>query len=239
VTGSVRRPDLSIIIPAYNEGSNLSATIDDAIRVLTSGESQITYELIVVDDGSNDGTGPLADVIANERDHVSVVHHSANQGFGAALRKGFSVARGTFVTVIPADGEVRVSEALALHALAGDADLVVSRRIRSMPLHREILTRAFHQLQRLVLGFNPEGMDGIFVARRSVVESTPLHSTTGLLQFELFMHCMSRGCSIRRGVMHASPRYGGASKVTRVLSVAKTLREMWGLRSAIDVSRPQ
>jgi glycosyltransferase involved in cell wall biosynthesis len=231
--------DLSIIIPAYNEGSNLSATIDESTRMLAGAESQVSYELIVVDDGSSDGTGRLADAIANEREHVRVVHHSANQGFGAALRTGFSVAQGAFVTVIPADGEVRVGEALALYALAGDADLVVSSRIRSMPLHREILTKAFHQLQHLVLGFNPAGMDGIFVARRTVVEATPLHSTTGLLQFELFMHCVRRGCSIRRGVMQASPRYSGASKVTKVLSVAKTLREMWKLRASVEARRSQ
>ena len=224
--------DLSIVIPAFNEGSNLAVVVEETVRRLDETRDTSAYELIIVDDGSTDDTALIADNLATLHPRVKVARHAKNLGFGAALRSGFACSTGEFVTVIPADGEVRIDEALKLFSLAHQADLVVSSRVRShsTPLYRALMTAAFHWFQKTLLRFDPSGMEGIFVARRAVLEATPVRSSTGLFQFELFMRCSQRGRTIRHGVVRITPRLGGQSKVTNLPALLKTFFELWALR---------
>src|SRR5438876_118089 len=107
-------PELSIVVPAFNEAGNLERVIERTISTLDNAAWLRGYEVIVVDDGSGDGTGQLAEQLAGTHRAVSVVHHAANRGFGAAVRSGYAAAHGRFVSVVPADGEVGVDQALTL-----------------------------------------------------------------------------------------------------------------------------
>jgi len=224
---------LTVVIPAFNEGQNLSAVVESTLRTLGEQPWGHGAQLVVVDDGSVDDTGAVARRLAERDDRVFVAVHPANRGFGAAVRTGYAASTGEFVTTIPADGEVKIEEALKLLSLmdgADGADLAVSRRIRSMPAHREWLTRTFHALMRSLTGFDSSDMDGIFVIRRAILEQLPLQSTTGLVHAEVLMRCVRRGCSVRTGTMQASPRLSGQSKVANVRTVAKIFIELVKLR---------
>ncbi len=86
---------ISVIVPAYNE----AATIAEALRRITA--VGLDLEVVVVDDGSTDGTGDLADAFARDDPRVRVLRHGRNRGKGAALRTGFAAATGA--VVIPQD----------------------------------------------------------------------------------------------------------------------------------------
>jgi len=73
---------LSLFFPAYNEEGNIKNTVEKAIPVLKNVASK--YELLIVDDGSKDKTGEIADKLAEEYSFIRVVHHHPNQGYGAA-----------------------------------------------------------------------------------------------------------------------------------------------------------
>jgi glycosyltransferase involved in cell wall biosynthesis len=222
--------DLTIVVPAFNEGGNVGVVIERSLRTLDAGSFAGAFEIIVVDDGSTDETWAIADGVAAREPRVIVVRRQANGGFGAAVRDGYALARGTYVTIIPADGEVDVEEALKLLAIVDGADVVVSRRLRDLGQHREWLTRSFHWLTRRLTGFDPTGMDGIFVIRRDVLQQIPLHSTTGLVNNELLMHCVRRRCTMRSGTMQTNPRISGVSKVVNARTMAKILWELLTLR---------
>src|SRR6266850_5879511 len=82
------RMGLSAVLPAFNEEENILATVE-AVRTAVLKVTG-NFEIIVVDDGSLDRTGEIADALAREDGRVRVIHHEGNRGYGAALRSGFS-----------------------------------------------------------------------------------------------------------------------------------------------------
>jgi glycosyltransferase involved in cell wall biosynthesis len=224
---------LSVVIPAFNEEANVGPVVERTGRVL-DGETWIEgYEIIVVDDGSTDRTGEVADALAARHDNVHVVHHRKNGGFGAAIRSGYAAAAGTYSSAIPADGEVEIEQVLNLLRDNLDADLVISRRDRTVVVRREVLSRAWNGLMRLIVGFDLRGMDGIYVIRTDLVRGFTLRSNTGLVNLEILVQCARRGVLTRSGIMRASPRLSGASKVTNVRTMSKLTWEMVKLRMAL------
>src|SRR5690349_15262924 len=97
-------PSLSVFFPMYNEAAAISGTVERA-RTALEGLGIAEYELIIVDDGSQDGTAELADGLAARLPRVRVVHHEINQGYGAALSTGFGAARYDWVMYTDGDGQ--------------------------------------------------------------------------------------------------------------------------------------
>jgi glycosyltransferase involved in cell wall biosynthesis len=93
-------PDVSVIIPAYNEAEGIGGTLDELLGVL--GPSGRRYEVLLVDDGSGDGTGDAA-----SRDDVRVIRHRRNRGYGSALKTGVVAARAPVVAFYDGDGQFR------------------------------------------------------------------------------------------------------------------------------------
>ena len=108
---------VSIVIPAFNE----SASIDDVVGVLRS--ACVWHEVIVVDDGSGDGTGERAAAAG-----ATVIRHPYNKGNGAAVKSGIRRATGEFILIVDADGQHPPEDALRLVARLGEYDLVVGAR---------------------------------------------------------------------------------------------------------------
>jgi glycosyltransferase involved in cell wall biosynthesis len=227
---------LSVIVPAFNEEDNLATVIMDTTAHLDQAAVG-SYEIIVVDDGSRDGTGRVADELADRYSQVKVVHHDRNRGFGAAVRSGYAAATGHYITQIPADGEIAIGEALTLLSAIGSNDIIASRRERTPSLHRDVLTGTFHFLIRLLFGFNGSGLDGIFVIRGDLLKELPLCSSTGLVNLETLMRCSRRGLKMARGVVRVSPRLSGRSKVANVTTMARLFLEIVALRRVIAGER--
>ena len=102
-TGTVEALLVSVVIPAFNEAAMLQPTLSTVCRYMESLEPQYRWELIVVNDGSRDQTGPIADLFAASHRSVRVVHHPRNCGLGQALRSGFEASRGDYVVVLDSD----------------------------------------------------------------------------------------------------------------------------------------
>ena len=145
----VSPPDLSIVIPAYNERHRLPTTLADIDHVLT-GTTQ-SYEVIVSDDGSTDGTDLLVAELATGAPWLVLVRSDVNRGKGHAVKVGMQAARGTRVLFCDADGATPMSELQRLHrALMEGADIVVGSRaihapgvVRDTKLHRRVMGRIY------------------------------------------------------------------------------------------------
>jgi len=99
----VHFPLVSVIIPAFNEAAMLRSTLTAVSRYMESLEDRYRWELIVINDGSTDQTGNLAEEFAAARSGVRVLHHPQNLGLGQALRSGFDLSRGKYVVVLDSD----------------------------------------------------------------------------------------------------------------------------------------
>ncbi len=122
------RPLLSLVLPAYNESAILQTNLTTLADYLRGLESRYRWEMVVVDDGSTDGTGAIADEFARTHPGVRVVHHVVNMNLGQALRTGFAHCRGDFVVVLDVDLSYEPShvERLLSTLESTQADVVVA-----------------------------------------------------------------------------------------------------------------
>jgi glycosyltransferase involved in cell wall biosynthesis len=97
------KPLVSIVAPAYNEAAIIQSNLIDLCHYLRSIEREYRWELIIVNDGSRDHTGELADAFACSRDNVHVIHHVRNAGLGQALRSGFAHSQGVYIVTLDLD----------------------------------------------------------------------------------------------------------------------------------------
>jgi len=149
-------PDLSIVIPAYNEEQRLERTVRDAVAYFRA--SGRDFELIVVDDGSRDGTSALARQLSDELPEVHLIRLAANHGKGYAVRTGVVNARGRSVLFADADGATPFEEIERLEiALAEGAAVAVGSRalvaqgVRvQAKFYRHVIGRTFHTLVKLL-----------------------------------------------------------------------------------------
>jgi glycosyltransferase involved in cell wall biosynthesis len=231
-------PNFSIVVPAFNEGENVTPVVREIVTTLDANPWVGPYEVVLVNDGSRDDTGAVMDRLKQELPQLSVWHHDVNRGFGAALRTGFTHSRGKAVSFITADGEIGIDQALRLYKEMADYDLLLSGRERTVGADRKILTWGVDLMMRLILGFWHDGSVGIYIVKGDLLRSMPLYSDTGLANLEVILFCQDRKLKIgKSGVTQARPRLSGQSKVTNLPTILRTLWEMWRLRWRIRRQR--
>jgi glycosyltransferase involved in cell wall biosynthesis len=103
VDGKANRPLVSIVVPAYNEASIAEKHLSILCQYMDSLEDEYRWEMIVVNDGSSDGTGELAEAFARTRDNVHVLHHMNNFGIGEAFKSAFDLCRGDYIVTLDLD----------------------------------------------------------------------------------------------------------------------------------------
>jgi glycosyltransferase involved in cell wall biosynthesis len=119
------KESLTIFIPAFNESKNIEKTIA-TINKAHKTSRNLTLEIIIVNDGSTDDTGLIADKLSRANKTISVIHNKENQGLGAGFRKALSEAHGKYFLFVPGDNDLPRELLSALFKNAGQADLVVS-----------------------------------------------------------------------------------------------------------------
>ncbi|MFZ0299870.1 MAG: dolichyl-phosphate beta-glucosyltransferase [Candidatus Sulfotelmatobacter sp.] len=150
----------SIVIPAYNEGTRLGATLERVLGYLRAQGWSAEAEVIVVNDGSRDNTADLVRGVAEKNPMLRLVENPGNRGKGYAVRNGMLNARGEVVVFSDADLSSPIEEMpKLLAALAGGADIAIGSRwlraemqTRRQSLHRQLFGRVFNLLLRIILG---------------------------------------------------------------------------------------
>ncbi|MGO9313090.1 MAG: glycosyltransferase family 2 protein, partial [Syntrophobacteraceae bacterium] len=131
-------PKLSVVVPCYNEERTLAKSIN---RVLQIADNSLSLEIIIVDDGSKDGSLAIANSLQKQHpETIVLLRHDKNQGKGASLRTGFKKATGDFVAIQDADLEYNPQDLrkLIVPLIENDADVVLGSRFLSYGAHRVI-----------------------------------------------------------------------------------------------------
>jgi dolichol-phosphate mannosyltransferase len=173
-------PDLTIVIPTYNERERLPELVDALFSATREGG--IELQLVIVDDNSPDGTGAAADDLARSR-RIQVVHRSGKLGLGTAVVAGFEVAAAPIVGVMDADFSHPPSLVPKLLAAqrTTDADLVVASRYvpggstPNWPFQRKLLSRIACLLARPLSPIR-DAASGFFLLRRAVAQGVTIHA---------------------------------------------------------------
>jgi dolichol-phosphate mannosyltransferase len=224
---------LSIVVMAYNEAPSIVSVLEEIDATLA--REGYPYEVIVVNDGSTDGTGEAAVRYGRSRPHVLTLHHEVNRGIGEVYRSGFGAARGELVTFLPADGQFPADIVKRFVPLMARADLVVSR----FDPHRRTLTaRTLSMCERLLyrvlFGRLPE-FRGIMMFRRSLLAEMgiqPGGRGWGVLM-EILVRSARAGLHIESMHITLRPRAAGVSKVNNMKSVVANVRQALELRRTL------
>ena len=207
---------ISAFFPAYNDVGSIGKIIHTMAWLLPKLTKD--YEIVVVDDGSQDGTGDLLRMLAREYPFLKIIHHGVNRGYGAALITGFANCSKDLVFYTDGDGQYDVEELpLLLQALTDEADLVNGYKIsRSDPKHRIIAGRIYQLLMRLLFRLNVRDVDCDFrLFRRSLLADTQLTCDSGVICVEMMKRFQARGCRIVEVPVHHYHRSHGSSQFFR------------------------
>jgi len=208
-----RAPGLTMFFPAYNDAGTIASLViqaQEAIRELTPD-----FEIIVVNDGSRDHTGQIADELARTYPNVRVIHHTVNRGYGGALRSGFAAATKDLVAYTDGDAQYDPSEIAALWARLGDdADVVTGYKIsRSDPLHRIVIGRLYHHTVKLLFALRIRDVDCDFrLMRREVFDRVKLERDSGVICLELMRKIQDAGLRTVEVPVHHYHRTHGRSQ---------------------------
>jgi glycosyltransferase involved in cell wall biosynthesis len=222
---------ISAVLPAYDEEENIETATRRMAEVLASlglGD----WEVIIIDDGSKDRTGEIADRLAAEDPtHIRVFHHNPNRGYAEALKKGFTSARHQLVFYTDSDLQFDVRELKNLLPLIEDADLVCGFRIyRFDPLSRLVLSWGFNLLVRIVFRIKVRDIDCAFkLFRREVFDKITIESKKFFVDAEVLAKAKYFGFRMAEiGVRHY-PRPAGKSTVrpSHIISTLKELARIW------------
>jgi len=234
-----------IVVPTYNEAENL-VWIVGRLRAAEPG-----VDVIVVDDGSPDGTGAIADGLAAADAGVRVVHRLEKAGLGAAYLHGFAVALEVGYDVIgemDADGSHQPEQLQRLFDALDHADLVIGSRwvpggsVVNWPLTREALSRGGNLYVRMLLGLPVrDSTAGFRLFRRTTLDKIDLGSVRSsgyVFQTELTYRTVQAGLRVVEVPIEFVERVRGDSKMSGAVA-RESLRKItvWGVRERVRRSR--
>jgi glycosyltransferase involved in cell wall biosynthesis len=230
---SKRGVSISVFFPCYNEQGNVARVVGNALKVLDGLGAD--YEIIVVNDGSADETGRIADELAAQHERVRVIHHPQNRGYGAALQSGFRAAAKDLVFYTDGDGQFDLAEMPPLLERIRDCEIVSCYRLhRQDPLVRRINGWCWTRLVCLLFRLKLRDIDCAFkLYRREIFDGMPLCSTGALIDTEVLARAARKGCRIVQQGVHHYPRTAGAQTGANLRVILRAFRELLQLRRQI------
>ena len=226
-------PTITCCVFAWDEVATLRAVVESQLAELE--RLGVPHEVLIIDDGSTDGTGEEADRLARERPAVRVIHHGENRGLGGVYRTGFTGARGKFVTFFPADGQFPASILERYYPLVESWDMVLGNLpARTDKLLGAVLGRVERSLYRALLGEVPR-LEGVFIFRREILARLPLKSEGRgwTVVWELIVRAHRAGLRMVGCPITMLPRTHGASKVNNIRNITANLRQLLALRKLL------
>jgi len=224
-----RQISISVFFPCFNEQENVARTVERALEVLDGLDAD--YEVIIVNDGSSDDTGRIADKIAHDNNRVKVVHHPTNLGYGAALQSGFRAATRELVFYTDGDGQFDIAEMPQLLPSIERFDIVSCYRLnRQDPLTRKINAWCWTKLVCMLFGMKLCDIDCAFkLYRREIFDNIKMVSTGALVDAEILARAVRKGYTVTQTGVHHFPRAAGKQTGADVRVILRAFKELFKL----------
>lgn len=224
---------MTVFYPCYNEEANVERVTLAALRACERLFDD--YEVLIVNDGSRDRTGEIADRLARVHPRVRAVHNQPNRGYGGALARGFREASKPLIFYTDGDGQFDFEEIERILPLLDAHEIVSCYRLsRRDPWPRKVNAALWGALVNVVLKIGLRDVDCAFkIYPKSFIDRIELRSTGALIDAEMLAKARRLGYSIGQlGVQHY-PRTAGAQTGARLSVILRALRELLGLHAHI------
>jgi len=217
-------PDVSVLVPAKDEADNLA----EFVRLTREAMLPLPYavELVIVNDGSHDGTAHLLDDLSAKHPFVKVVTHRAQRGIADALKSGADAARGRVLVYYPADLQYLPSDipSLVEPILAGQADVVTGTK--QGQYNKRLVSAIYNALCRWLFGVRVKDLNSVKAYRREIMEVVPMRPDWHLF---IVVLAASQGFRLAERPVPVHPRRAGSSKfgVSRIPVGVLDLMSVW------------
>jgi glycosyltransferase involved in cell wall biosynthesis len=218
---------VSAFFPCYNDEATIGSVVESVAA--TIDRVGVEGEIIVVNDGSSDGSERVLKRLTETEPRLRVVTHEHNRGYGGALLSGFGSATNQWVFYTDGDGQFDPSELEHLVARASaDIDVVQGYKLnRADSLARKVIGRVYHWFVSFMFGLRVRDTDCDFrLIRRSKLEAIQLEKTTGVICVELVRKLQDTGARFTEVGVHHYPRSHGRSQFFKLTSVVQTLWDL-------------
>ena len=219
--------NISFVFPMFNESENIASTIHKASDF--AGRVCGDYEIIVIDDASNDGSGEIVRKLSAEYKNIKLFRLAKNSKFGGALNEGLMRASKDIVVYTDSDFPAREEDVKKALDLLGECDIVTaySLVIKDLSFKRIVMSRVYNFLVQLLFNLNLRDVNsGLKVYRKKVFDGMKLKSKSPFIDVEIFVEAVRRGFSIRQHGLIFELRAKGHSRISRMDVVARTFWDM-------------
>jgi glycosyltransferase involved in cell wall biosynthesis len=218
---------LSVFFPAYYDEKNIEKVVVAAINVLEELKLK-DYEVIIIEDGSPDKTGEVADMLAEKFSKVRVIHHEKNMGYGATLKDGFLNAKLDYVFYSDGDNQFDLNELKKFVALIPYSDMVIGyRKKKQYSTYRKVTSLAYNFLLRFLFDIDYVDVDCAFkVIKTDLFKKININSVDAFIDAEILLKARLLGYTTTEvGVKHL-PRVDGISTGARPSVIFRTIKEI-------------
>jgi putative flippase GtrA len=223
----ITRASVSVILPAYNEEAVIASTVADVLETLATYTSD--FEVIVVNDGSQDATSAILEGIAAAHPRVTVLHHVVNQGYGAALVTGFVASTKDLVFFMDSDGQFDIRDLERFVPLLQEYDAVLGYRFKRQDSWvRKLNAWGWKVLVQMVFGVSVRDIDCAFkLYPGKFLRELRLETRGAMINTEILYKFTRAGLTYTQvGVLHL-PRKGGQATGAKPAVILRALRELF------------
>lgn len=220
------KPDISIFFPVYNDEKTIEIMVEKCLNVLSDVANQ--YEIIIINDGSPDKSGKIADKIALKNPLVKVIHHEINQGYGAAIKSGFQNSRYNWVCFTDGDDEYDINDLRKMIKLNEYYDLIITfRYVKLYSTLRVFISSVYNKLFRIVFRTNYRDIStGLRLMKKDVFEELTIISDSPFIGAEITLRTMLKGYRVGEMGIQTFPREFGKGASVSPKNILRTIKDM-------------
>ncbi|MCE9622193.1 MAG: glycosyltransferase family 2 protein [Actinomycetia bacterium] len=230
---TLRNPEvqsISAFFPCYNDEFAIPIMVRAARSALLDSVDE--FEIIVVDDGSSDGSVAALEGLREEVPELTIVRHTTNRGYGGALISGFGASTKQWIFYTDGDAQYDASELVrCIDAVQSNTDVVQGWKMqRGDPWYRKVIGRTYHHVVRVLFNLHVRDTDCDFrLIRATLMSRVPLTSTSGVICVEMMRKFEKAGAKfVEVGVSHRGRPYG-RSQFFRLPAIARSAAQLIGL----------
>ena len=222
-----RLSGISLVLPCHNESENLRWLLPHIAEVMP--QLAAAYEVVLVDDGSSDGSGALAlEIAAQHGMDLRVIRHEAKSGYGVTVADGLRATRLEYSAFTDADGQFEVADFALLIPLLDGADFAGGwREERNDAAMRSVVSFVFNTLLRVLYGLRVRDADcALKIMRTDFLRSIDIESRSALMNAELYIKAQRGGWKVAQRPVPHHPRQLGVRSGARPRAIARAIKEL-------------
>jgi dolichol-phosphate mannosyltransferase len=227
IVATMKIPSLSICIPAYNDEHTIRTIVGDAARI--GREIAGSFEIVVINDASRDGTGKILVDLAKKIRELRVITHTKNAGYGGTIRELYYAAKKDWLFTAPGDNQIPISEIRKLLPAAEHADMIIGNRIyRHDPKARLRQSWIYNKLVRLLFRVDVKDVNSVRLMRTSLLTSVKLTKSSAFVDVELIVRAKRAHFRVVNAPIEHIARVGGETGAGggKWSTIGPTIRDM-------------